>query len=95
MARQRSVGTDYSRHTIEDRPEETEVLRMTDEDGNIIDVGEDNPLPVDSTLNDKLLIEDVKESLESIDQKMSKILIYMEEAMNLGLVDNGEYEDDH
>ena len=46
---QRNTGVQYDRHVLEDRDPDEIVLRYTDEDGNIVDAGDSNPLPVTGT----------------------------------------------
>jgi hypothetical protein len=56
VRRQRAPGVDYSRATIEDRPEGIESLTILDEDGNSVSVGPDTPLPteIDSAITENL-----------------------------------------
>ena len=55
---QRSPGVDYSKTTIEDRPEDIENLTILNEDGNSVNVGPDTPLPteIDSAVTNRLSI---------------------------------------
>ena len=61
MPKRRAIDTDYSRHTIEDRPEEVDSLRFLDEDGNLVEGGDANPLPIEI---ESSITEDIRNSLD-------------------------------
>lgn len=62
MPRQRvsSNSTDYSRHTIEDRPEEVDIFGVEDADGNLANISSTNKMPAEL---DASITEDIRNSL--------------------------------
>jgi len=58
VRRQRAPGVDYSRATIEDRPEGVDNIKVLDADGAVVDVGASTPLPteLDSAITNRLSI---------------------------------------
>lgn len=92
VRRQRAPGVDYSRATIEDRPEGVDNIKVLDADGAVVDVGASTPLPTDTSDFDKLNIENIKDDLDVIKKSLQLLLIYAEEAMELGLeIDNADH----
>ena len=62
MPRQRtsSNSTDYSRHTIENRPEEVDIFGVIDDDGNLSEISSTNRMPTEL---DASITEDLRNSL--------------------------------
>jgi len=78
--RQRSVGTDYARHTIEDRPEEIDnTIEFIDADGDSVDVGSSNPLPVSSTLAERQESTETNQLLKLMIDEQKKTNLYLAE----------------
>lgn len=85
MPKRRAIDTDYSRHTIEDRPEEVDSLRFLNEDGELVEGGEANPLPVSQTDDSKTRTEDLDDKLARVVSLLEKLCIYAESITEIGM----------
>ena len=82
MARFRQPGVEYTRHTLEDRPETEDTLKLVDSEGNVVDAGAENP--VTTTMSSSDLDRDamVLCLLENILKELKKSNEYFKEAMD-------------
>lgn len=81
MSRQRSPGVEYSRHTLEDRPETEVTLKLVDSDGNIVSVGSDNPVYIRSYLSDLQETLTTNSLLGRLLDEITKTNMYLAEMM--------------
>jgi len=84
MPRQRTAenSRDYSRATIEDRPEEVDnSISITNSDGSTVDVGTSNPLPVVDSLRDYQEATEVNQLLKIMIEEQKKTNLYLAEMM--------------
>ena len=82
MSRSRSPGVEYSRHYIEDRPEDEVITSYTDADGNTTTVSPTAPLPTVDTDDSILRDTEVYEILEQVLIELKKLNAFAKEAMD-------------
>lgn len=81
----RNPNQEYTSEYLSDVELPDPAIQIRDEDGNLVDVGGDNPLPVSQTDDLKTRTEDLDDKLARVVSLLEKLCIYAESITEIGM----------